>query len=116
MTHQRNKKLQRNIGKKRFQDYLKYACINTSYSDFINKIIRAIDSVAPITKVRVKANSKPWFITEIISEIQKRGKLYSRYKKSRLEADIGKSISVISSKDAPQKEELWFREKIISKL
>ena len=35
-------------------------------------------------KVRVKTHSKPWFDAEIILAIQKRDKLYSRYKKSWL--------------------------------
>ena len=49
--------------------------------------MRAIDSVAQIKKVRVKANSEPWFDSEIISAIQKRVKLYSRYKMSSSETD-----------------------------
>ena len=36
--------------------------------------------VALTKKVRVKAISKPWFDTEIISGTQKSDKLYSRYK------------------------------------
>ena len=48
--------------------------------------MRAIDSVTLIKKVRMKANSKPWCVS-VISAVQKRDKLYSRYKKSSLEAD-----------------------------
>lgn len=47
----------------------------------------AIDSVAPIKKVKVKANSKPWFDTQIISATQKRGKLHASCKKSGLVTD-----------------------------
>ena len=57
--------------------------MNAAYSDFINKFMTAIDSVAPIKKVKVRANSKPQFDSEIISAIQE--KLYSRYKMSGLE-------------------------------
>ena len=46
--------------------------------------MKEIDSVAPIKKVRMKANSKLWSNIEIISVIQKRDKLYSRYKNSDL--------------------------------
>ena len=42
-----------------FPDYLKYTCINAAYSGLIAKVMRAIDSVAPIKKVRAKANFKP---------------------------------------------------------
>ena len=45
--------------------------MNATYSDFINKFTRTIDSSAMIKKVRVKANSKPWFDSEIISAVQK---------------------------------------------
>ena len=34
--------------------------------------MRAMDSVAPIKKLSVKANSKPWFDSEIKTAIQKR--------------------------------------------
>ena len=40
--------------------------------------MRAIDSATHIEKVRVKANSKFWFDSEVIYTIQKKDKLYSR--------------------------------------
>ena len=46
--------------KMHFPDHLQYGCVNVAFSDFINKFVRASNSVAPIKKVRVKANSKPW--------------------------------------------------------
>ena len=49
-----------------------------------------MDSAAPIKKGRVKANSNLGLIQKIISAIQKRDKLYSRYKKSGLESDADK--------------------------
>ena len=52
--------------------------------------MRAIDSATHIEKVRVKANSKFWFDSEVIYTIQKKDKLYSRQKKSGLEADKDK--------------------------
>ena len=73
-----------NIKKVQILNCLEYTCINTLYSDFVNKFMRAIYSVAPVKKVRAKANCKPLFDTEIFSAIQKRDKLYSRYKKSGL--------------------------------
>ena len=52
--------------------------------------MRAMDFVATIKKIRVKANCKPWFDSEIISAIQKRSKLYPRSKNSGLETDKNK--------------------------
>ena len=70
-----------------FTEHLWWLLLNVAYSDFINKFKKAIDSVTPIKKVRKKANSKSWFHIEIISVIQKRDKLYARYKKPGLEME-----------------------------
>ena len=56
----------------------------------MNKFMRAIDSVTPIKKGRMRANSKPWFDLEINSKILNRNKLYSRCKQSCLETDKDK--------------------------
>ena len=52
------------------------------YSDFANKFMKAISSNTPIKKVRVTANSKPWFDSEVISGIQKETLLTSLQKVS----------------------------------
>ena len=70
---------------------MKYTCINTAYSEFVNKFSKAINSVAPTKKVRVTTNSKLCFDPEKILMIQKRDKLYSEYKKSGLETDKDQS-------------------------
>ena len=44
-----------NIKKVQILNCLEYTCINTLYSDFVNKFMRAIYSVAPFKKVRAKA-------------------------------------------------------------
>lgn len=69
MKHYR--KIQKNIEKKiNFSDYLKHNFIKVRCSSFIYGLMRAIDSVAPVKKIRVKANFKPWFDPEAISAIQ----------------------------------------------
>ena len=82
-----NKNFNETLKRNHFPDYLRYTCVNVAYSAFINKFMRAIDSVVTIKTVVVEANSKPWFYTEIISAIHKRDKLHSMYKKSSLETD-----------------------------
>ena len=67
---------------------MKYTCVNAAYSDFIDRFMKPIDSVAPGKKVRVKANLKPWFDTEIILAIQQRDKLYSWHGKSALKRNM----------------------------
>ena len=46
-----------------------------------------INFIAPAKRIRVKANSKPWFNNEIISAIQRRNKLHKKFKQSDLETN-----------------------------
>ena len=70
-----------------FPSYLTYTCVNDAYSDFIYRFVEAINFIAPSKKIRVKANSEPWFDNQIVSAIQRRDKLYKEFKHSDLETD-----------------------------
>ena len=59
MKHYTMEEVKEALKKINLLDFLKYTCINAAYSDFANKFMRAIDSVALIKKVRVKANASP---------------------------------------------------------
>ena len=61
--------------------------MNDAYSDFIYRFAEAINFIAPSKKIRVKANSKSWFDSQIVSAIQRRDKLYKKFKHSGLETD-----------------------------
>ena len=61
--------------------------MNDAYSDFIYRFVEAINFIAPSKKIRVKANSKPWFDNQIVLAIQRRDKLYKKFKHSCLETD-----------------------------
>ena len=63
-----------------FPDYLTYTCVNNAYSDFIYRFVGAINFIATAKKIRVKANSKPWFDNQIASAIQRRDKIYKSSK------------------------------------
>ena len=69
------KKFLENLREVVFPDYLTYTCVNNAYSDFIYRFVWAINFIAPAKKIRVKANSKPWFDNQIASAIQRRNKL-----------------------------------------
>ena len=70
-----------------FQNYLTYTCVNDAYSDFIYRSVGWINFIAPSKKIREKTNSKPWFDNQILSAIQRRDKLYKKFKHSGLETD-----------------------------
>ena len=60
-----------------------------SYSDFIYRFAETINFIAPLKRIRVKVNSKPWFGNRIMSAIQIRDKFYKKFKYSGLENHKG---------------------------
>ena len=62
-----------------FPNYQNYNGINEAYNDFIQKIMRVIDKVAPIKERRVKQNSQELFNGEIADEIKNRDKLFKNF-------------------------------------
>ena len=61
--------------------------MNDAYSAFIHRFVEAMKLIDPSKNIRGKANSKPWFDNQIVSVIQRRGKLYKKFKHSGLETD-----------------------------
>ena len=53
----------------------------------IYRFVEAINFIAPSKKIRMKANSKPWFGNQVVPAIQRRDKLYKKFKHSGLETD-----------------------------
>ena len=56
-----------------------YTSVNYAFSDFIYRFVEAINFIAPSRKIRVKANSEPWFDNQIVSAIQRQDKLYKKF-------------------------------------
>ena len=53
-----------------FLNYQNYNDISEASNDFIQKIMSAIDKVAPIKERRVKENSQEWFDGENVNKIK----------------------------------------------
>ena len=64
-----------------FPNYLTCTCVKDPYSDFTYRFVGAINFIVPSKKIRVKANSKPWFVPAI----QRRDKLCKKFKHPGLE-------------------------------
>ena len=67
------------LWKLNFPNYQNCNGINEAYNDFIQKIMRVIDKVAPIKERRVKQNSQELFNGEIANEIKNRDKLFKKF-------------------------------------
>ena len=72
-----------------FPNYLTYTCVNYAYSDLIHRFVETLNFIAPARRIRVKANSKPYFDDQIMLAIKRRNSniLYRKFKHFRLETD-----------------------------
>ena len=70
-----------------FPNYQNFNDATEACDDFIQKIMVAIDKVAPIKERRIKHNSQEWFDGKISEAIKNRDKLLKKFKRSRLHMD-----------------------------
>ena len=70
-----------------FPNYQNFNGATEPYDDFIQKIMVAIDKVAPIKERRIKHNSQEWFDGEISEAIKNRDNLLKKFQRSRLHID-----------------------------
>ena len=67
-----------------FPNYHNFENVNDAYSNFIQKVMGAIDPVAPVKSRRIKQNSQEWFDSEVAVKISARDKLFKKFKKSKI--------------------------------
>ena len=68
-------------------NYDSFDNFDLGYSNFISRLESVINVVAPVKTVRIKSNSREWFDGEIPQEINKRDKLYKKFKLTKLHDD-----------------------------
>ena len=70
-----------------FPNYQNFNDATEAYDDFIEQIMTAIDTVAPIKERGIKHNSQEWFDGEISEAIKNLYNLLRKFKRSRLHID-----------------------------
>ena len=70
-----------------FPNYENFQDSNLAYSDFLSKLTKVINNIAPTKQSKVKNRSQEWFDGEIAEKISIRDKLFKKFKKSRLHVD-----------------------------
>ena len=70
-----------------FANYERFSCIDTAYTDFLKKLKKVVNEIAPSKEIRVKNNMQEWFAREIAELIHAREKLFLKFKKSKLHTD-----------------------------
>ena len=83
-----------------FPDYSSFENVNEAYADISSKLIGVIDSIAPLKQIRLKTNTKPWFVIEVLEKIRIRKKSRKKYKKFGLQIDfdIFKNVQKLAKK------------------
>ena len=70
-----------------FPNYDNFHNPDIAYNDFINGLDCVVNAIVPFMTVRVKKNTNEWFDGEIVDKIYTRGKLYKRFKLTKLHVD-----------------------------
>ena len=48
-----------------FSNYERFSCIDVAYTDFLNKLMKVVNEIAPSKEIRIKNNMQEWFDREI---------------------------------------------------
>ena len=71
----------------KFPYYETFNDVNRAYDDFFEKLINAINKIAPMKVTRIKNDTPDWFDLEISEKIDIRNKLLCKYKRTNLNID-----------------------------
>ena len=44
-----------------FSNYERFSCIDAAYTDFLNKLMKVVNKIAPSKDIRIKNNIQEWF-------------------------------------------------------
>ena len=58
-----------------------------AYTDFLNKLMKVVNEIAPGKEIRIKNNTQEWFDREIVELIHACEKLFLKFRKSKLQTD-----------------------------
>ena len=75
------------LRKVNFWNYEHFSNIDAAYTDFLNKLIKVINKIAPSKEIRIKNSNQDWFDREVADLIQVQEKLFLKFKKSKLHID-----------------------------
>ena len=75
------------LQKVNFSNYERFSCIDAAYTDFLNKLMKVVNEIAPSKDIRIKNNTQDWFDREIAELIHACEKLFLKFKKSTFHID-----------------------------
>ena len=75
------------LRKDNFLNYERFSNIDAVYTEFLNKLRKVINEIAPSKETRIKNNNQDWFDREIADLIHIREKLFLKFNKSKRHVD-----------------------------
>ena len=75
------------LSKIQFPDFSTFIDVDEAYSNFLDKVMKIIDEIAPYKEICIRNNSEEWVDEEIFEGIRVRDKLYKKFKNTRLHTD-----------------------------
>ena len=67
-----------------FSNYEYFSCIDEAYTDFLHKLMKVVNEIAPSKEIRIKNNMQEWFDTEIAELIHAHVELFLKCKKPKI--------------------------------
>ena len=67
-----------------FSNYECFSCKDAAYTDFLNKLMKVVNDIAPSKEIRIKNNTQECFDRQIAELIHAGKKLFLKFKKSKL--------------------------------
>ena len=65
------------LRKVNFLNYERFSNIDAAYTDFLNKLMKIINEIAPSKEIRIKNSNQDWSDREVADLIHVREKLFS---------------------------------------
>ena len=70
-----------------FLNYERFSNVDAEYTDFLNKLMNAINEIAQSKEIRIKKNNQDWFDREFADLIHVREKSFLKFEKLKLQID-----------------------------
>ena len=70
-----------------FLNYERFSNVDAEYTDFLNKLMNAINEIAQSKEIRIKNNNQDWFDREFTDLIHVREKSFLKFEKLKLQID-----------------------------
>ena len=75
------------LQKVNFLNIERFSNIDVAYTDFLNKLMKVVNKIAPSKEIRIKNNSQDRFDREVADLIHVREKLFLKFKRSKIHID-----------------------------